>query len=106
MANTEGIERLMDPANREASNRKIPLQRLAVVSEVSDATIYLFSDAGRYINGVALVVDGGAWRNGNALSGAMYPQIVLDGGSKIGAYGKVNTGRGGQRTVDIGESKI
>ena len=71
----------------------IMINRLATISEIADSTIYIFSDAGRYVNGVALVVDGGAWRNSNGLSSHLYPEIVLSGGKAAGAYGAVKGGK-------------
>ncbi len=60
---TEGMKRL---GNREseksgAAYRKVPLQRYGSVKEIADGTVYLFSDAGSFVNGGVLVVDGGDW---------------------------------------------
>ena len=37
------------------SIKNIPLGRWGTVKEIADATIYLFSDAGNYVNGQTLV---------------------------------------------------
>ncbi|KAH7208589.1 oxidoreductase [Fusarium oxysporum] len=79
---TEGLQRLSSEASRESGQaaRNIPLGRYGLLKEVSDATVFLFSEAGNYINGHALVVDGGAWRLpglAGMSAGLAYPDIVL-----------------------------
>ncbi|KAI0200188.1 hypothetical protein F4808DRAFT_171358 [Astrocystis sublimbata] len=81
---TEGMERL-------ASNRfdakefakVVPLGRLGTVRDIADATVYLFSDAGNYVNGNVLVVDGADWRQkGMGVGrdpGMQYPDFLLNG---------------------------
>lgn len=54
IANTEGMRRLAKPGNAKAIAR-IPLGRLGNVREIADATVYLLSDAGNYVNGEILV---------------------------------------------------
>ncbi|KAH7381095.1 hypothetical protein BKA64DRAFT_736388 [Cadophora sp. MPI-SDFR-AT-0126] len=49
----EGMERL---GSREAEKcgaafKKVPLGRYGTVKEIADGTVYLFSDAGKYVNG-------------------------------------------------------
>jgi peroxisomal 2,4-dienoyl-CoA reductase len=50
---TEGMDRL----NKNGLNRQsgIPSGRFGSVKEIADAAVYLFSDAGNYVNGEALV---------------------------------------------------
>merc|ERR1712098_841346 len=65
ISGTEGMARL---GSREAEGngnayKKVPLQRYGLVKEIADGTIYLFSDAGNYVNGEVLVIDGGDWRS-------------------------------------------
>ena len=55
IAGTEGMERLSQTADLANSLKNIPLGRWGTVKEISDATIFLFSDAGNYVNGQALV---------------------------------------------------
>ncbi|KAL7763938.1 hypothetical protein ACKLNR_005083 [Fusarium oxysporum f. sp. zingiberi] len=79
---TEGLQRLSGEASRESGQaaRNIPLGRYGLLKEVSDATVFLFSEAGNYINGHVLVVDGGAWRLpglAGMSAGLAYPDIVL-----------------------------
>lgn len=50
------------------------------MKEIADATVYLFSDAGSYVNGHALVVDGASWRTSTSTMGAQvpYPEFLLN----------------------------
>lgn len=52
---TEGLDRLSKDGDREGTTKTIPLGRFGTVKEIADATVYLFSDAGNYVNGEALV---------------------------------------------------
>ncbi|CAJ2501745.1 Uu.00g045980.m01.CDS01 [Anthostomella pinea] len=84
IAGTEGMERLsssqVDP---KVYGRSIPSGRMGTVRDIADATVYLFSDAGNYVNGEILVVDGADWRNkgmGVGLDADMkYPDYLLKG---------------------------
>jgi peroxisomal 2,4-dienoyl-CoA reductase len=86
---TEGMERLLE------SEASVPLGRYGLVKEIADATVYLFSDAGNYVNGELLVVDGGSWRTPfNGFGADMsYPKNVLLGevpkGAKTGRKAKL-----------------
>ena len=51
--------RLSDPAHRERAEQRIPLGRLGSPKDLVGAALLLSSDAGSYINGASLVVDGG-----------------------------------------------
>lgn len=55
IAGTEGMERLAQTDHVEKARKDIPLGRLGTVKEIADATVYLFSDAGNYVNGHTLV---------------------------------------------------
>ncbi|KAF4949994.1 hypothetical protein FSARC_13313 [Fusarium sarcochroum] len=74
---TEGADRLFSKTRR--AGREVPLGRHGLLKEVSDATVYLLSETGNYINGHVLVVDGGAWRvpqfSGFA-STSTYPDVL------------------------------
>lgn len=87
------MERLskQDPASAKESRRAIPIGRWGEVKEIADATVYLFSDAGSYVNGNTLVVDGGQWRVTGASEGGSwkYPDFILSGAAVDG----VKTGR-------------
>ncbi|PFH56853.1 hypothetical protein XA68_15848 [Ophiocordyceps unilateralis] len=85
IADTEGAARLLgsDEAACRAYAASIPLGRLGTVRDVADVTVFLFSEAGSYINGQTIPVDGGAWRRqgGDGALGAdpslRYPQYLL-----------------------------
>lgn len=55
ISGTEGMERLARSENAKNAMRSVPLGRYGTVKEIADATIYLFSDAGNFVNGQTLV---------------------------------------------------
>ena len=65
---TEGMKRLLMPELKEKLTRRIPLQRFGRIEDIENAALFLASDAASYINGVTLVVDGGAWLLGTSLA--------------------------------------
>jgi len=52
-------EMLKDPEKAKERIGEVPLGRLAVADDISNAVIYLASDEASFINGVSLPVDGG-----------------------------------------------
>lgn len=88
IAGTEGAARLIstDEAALKHHSKSIPSGRLGTVKDIADATVYLFSPAGSYINGHVLVVDGGAWRRqgGSSMGGkdVKYPDFLLPEGEE------------------------
>lgn len=68
IAGTEGIERLSRKEDAEANKKSVPLGRWGKVKEIADATVFLFGDAGNFVNGQVLVVDGGSWRTRSVAS--------------------------------------
>ncbi|KXJ95800.1 hypothetical protein Micbo1qcDRAFT_192720 [Microdochium bolleyi] len=81
---TEGMERLASSkVTAKQLGRSIPSGRMGTIRDIADATVYLFSDAGNYVNGDILVVDGAAWRsNGSTVgldAGMKYPDYLLEG---------------------------
>ena len=78
---TEGMARLGSRSDEEsgAAFKAVPLQRYGTVKEIADGTVYLFSDAGNYVNGEVLIIDGGDWRSpGGVGIGGAYPDYLLD----------------------------
>lgn len=67
----------------KTSGKAIPVGRWGTIRDIADSTVYLFSDAGNYVNGEVLVVDGGSWRaSGLAVgldSSHRYPEFLLKG---------------------------
>ena len=59
ISGTEGMERLATKEGNAKAHRNIPLGRYGTVKEIADATVYLFSDTGNFVNGQALV--GKSW---------------------------------------------
>ena len=55
IAGTEGMERLSKTNDLAKTSKNIPLGRWGTVKEISDATVFLFSDAGNYVTGQTLV---------------------------------------------------
>ena len=85
IAGTEGMERLAsNKISAEEMGRAIPVGRMGSVRDIADATVYLFSDAGNYVSGTTLIVDGAGWRrqggSGVGLDEDMkYPDFLLAG---------------------------
>lgn len=55
IASTEGLARLSSEESRSSGPKQIPSGRYGTVKEIADATVYLFSDTGNYVNGEILV---------------------------------------------------
>lgn len=92
IANTEGMSRLSGVGD-DVMGKRIPSGRLGSVRDISDATIYLFSDSGSYVNGHVLVVDGALWRMGGAVGvgteiGVQYPDFLFTGQIAKGLAGQ------------------
>ncbi|KAL9593043.1 MAG: hypothetical protein Q9219_007690 [cf. Caloplaca sp. 3 TL-2023] len=86
---TEGMERLSRKEDTARGMKNVPLGRYGTVKEIADATVYLFSDAGNFVNGSVLVVDGAAWRTSSANpgSGFEYPDFLLGSETVSGVKG-------------------
>ncbi|KAI1341581.1 hypothetical protein F5Y15DRAFT_376544 [Xylariaceae sp. FL0016] len=88
IAGTEGMERLASSKmDYNEAAKMIPSGRWGTIRDIADATVFLFSDAGNYVNGDALVVDGADWRNkmmGVGQSKQMrYPDFLIDGSKEF-----------------------
>ncbi|KAK4121710.1 NAD(P)-binding protein [Parathielavia appendiculata] len=82
---TEGMERLASSlVGRRERSKAVPSGRWGTVRDIADATVFLLSDAGNYVNGTTLVVDGAGWRRQGAVSvgldpGMVYPDFLVKG---------------------------
>jgi len=82
---TEGMERLASSLHTaESRARGVPSGRWGTVRDIADATVFLFSDAGNYVNGTTIVVDGAGWRRQGGLEvgldpGMTYPEFLKNG---------------------------
>ncbi|KAF8418942.1 hypothetical protein EV426DRAFT_634447 [Tirmania nivea] len=60
---TAGMDRLKGPGVSEKDvSEAVPLQRQGAVRDIADATVWLLSEAGDWVTGAVVVVDGGSWR--------------------------------------------
>ncbi|KAF8898021.1 2,4-dienoyl-CoA reductase [Gymnopilus junonius] len=72
---TEGMDRL-SPKDNVPGRPGYPSGRMGAISDIENATVFLFSDAAAYITGQVLPVDGG-WTHLQA-GFLPYPQAVID----------------------------
>ncbi|MEL7187397.1 MAG: SDR family oxidoreductase [Pseudomonadota bacterium] len=71
IAGTEGMERLAPTEGiREQVRMSVPVQRFGDPDDIGKAAMYLCSDAGAYVSGVVLPVDGG-WSVAGASAAAL-----------------------------------
>lgn len=88
IADTEGMARLSRQEDRERALRGVPVQRWGSVREIADATVFLLSETGGFVNGAEIVVDGGAWRMGaGGIGGGGYPEYLVSGREVEGVKG-------------------
>ncbi|SCU94172.1 LADA_0G07008g1_1 [Lachancea dasiensis] len=81
---TEGMSKLSGPATKDQMVAKIPLQRLGSTRDIADSTVFLFSDAAKYVTGTVQIVDGGMWHLGTHFGREMYPQsLFLEENAKL-----------------------
>jgi len=86
---TEGMDRLVKPEDIAAAMKHVPAGRYGSVKDIADATVYMFSDAGNYVNGEILVVDGGSWHIPSTGPGGSfkYPDFILGNKAITGVKG-------------------
>jgi 2,4-dienoyl-CoA reductase [(3E)-enoyl-CoA-producing], peroxisomal len=58
---TEGMKRLVPEPVKEKLRKNIPLARFGRIRDIENAAIFICSEAGGFINGEIIVVDGGQW---------------------------------------------
>jgi peroxisomal 2,4-dienoyl-CoA reductase len=62
---TEGMQRLVPEPVRERLKKNGPLGRYGRIADIENAALFVCSDAGSFISGEVLVVDGGHWLSTN-----------------------------------------
>lgn len=62
---TEGMQRLVPEPIRERLKKNVPLGRFGKIADIEKAALFICSDAGSFISGEVLVVDGGHWLSTN-----------------------------------------
>ena len=67
IGDTEGMKRLVREPIKEKLKQRIPLGRFGLIEDITNAAVFICSDAANYINGAVLVVDGGHWLAANRL---------------------------------------
>ena len=71
IAGTEGMERLAPTEDiKEQCRMSVPIQRFGTPEDIGNAAMYLCSEAGAYVSGVVLPVDGG-WSVAGASAAAL-----------------------------------
>jgi peroxisomal 2,4-dienoyl-CoA reductase len=82
---TEGMERLSSSQlEKKQRTEGVPSGRWGTVRDIADATVFVFSDAGNYVNGTTIVVDGAGWRRHGSLAVGLdanmkYPDFLIRG---------------------------
>ncbi|OIW28557.1 NAD(P)-binding protein [Coniochaeta ligniaria NRRL 30616] len=82
---TEGMDRLSSTQLEQRERTEgVPSGRWGSVRDIADATVFVFSDAGNYVNGTNIVVDGAGWRRQGALAVGLdanmkYPDFLIRG---------------------------
>ncbi|KAI9009230.1 hypothetical protein DFJ74DRAFT_700025 [Hyaloraphidium curvatum] len=84
---TEGIARLLPPAQKDAMIQNIPLRSMGTIRDIELSGLYLASDAARYVTGEAIIVDGGSYLTSGG-GAQRLNQDVKAMGVKTGREGK------------------
>ena len=91
---TEGMARLKGPGKSEKDiDEAIPLQRQGAVKDIADATVWLLSEAGDWVTGAVVVVDGGNWRMQSGRTPRWPGVMGLDWEEVVGRRKKDNAGK-------------
>ncbi|KAL1814151.1 hypothetical protein ACET3Z_024216 [Daucus carota] len=61
IGDTAGMRKLGPDEIENSSRKEMPLYKLGEKWDIAVAALYLTSEAGKYVNGTTLVVDGGLW---------------------------------------------
>ncbi|KAJ8627730.1 hypothetical protein MRB53_021037 [Persea americana] len=61
IAETTGMSKLVPQETKSEARESMPLYKLGEKWDCAMAALYLASDAGKYVNGTILIVDGGLW---------------------------------------------
>jgi peroxisomal 2,4-dienoyl-CoA reductase len=64
---TEGMKRLVPQPIKDKLRQRIPLGRFGLIKDIENAALFLCSDAGNFVNGAVIAVDGGHWLASNRL---------------------------------------
>ena len=80
VAETEGVRRLLVGPAKETAVGSTPLGRLGSIEDVSNAALFICSDAAAFVTGVTLVVDGGLWLASNGMTEAWAASMEQAGG--------------------------
>lgn len=67
IADTEGVRRLLVGNAKRRAEKTTPLGRLGTIQDVSNAALFICSDAASFISGVTMVIDGGLWLSSNGM---------------------------------------
>ena len=67
IADTEGMKRLLDPAQQEEFLASVPLRRSGTVDDIGQVAVFLASPLAAYVTGCVVVCDGGQNLVGSAL---------------------------------------
>ena len=68
---TEGMARLLPPAQTKRVIQAIPMRRFGRIEEIAEVALFLASPAASLITGVVIVADGGACLPGGLGLGTM-----------------------------------